>query len=207
MRATNWDADIGTMRLWDGIAAFWVVLWLVVGGWAGFHVWQLTGLSASMVDAGQALGTAGKALQDLAGIPLIGERTGQLGDQVASTGNGIVAGGQRADKSIRALAVLVGLSLAVGPAGPVLLLYLPRRMVRGREIADVAAALREHGAGPAVMVHLANRAVASLTLGELMTVTSDPAGDLAAGRYEDLAQAELRHLGLRLPTPSTGSTR
>ncbi|MDQ6714804.1 MAG: hypothetical protein M3Z83_01675, partial [Actinomycetota bacterium] len=90
MRVTSWDADIGTMRLWDGIAAFWVVLWLVVGGWAGFYIWQLTGLSASTVDAGQALGMAGKALQDLGGIPLIGVRTGQLGDQVATTASGIM---------------------------------------------------------------------------------------------------------------------
>ncbi len=199
MRITNWDADIGTMRLWDGVAAFWVVLWLVVGGWAGFHVWQLTGLSASTVDAGQALGTAGRALQDLAGIPLIGERTGQLGDQIASTGSGIVASGQRADQSIRALAVLIGLSLAVGPAGPVLLLYLPRRRARGREIAEVAAALRQQGASPAVLAHLAHRAVGGLTLGELLSVTADPTGDLATGRHEELARAELRRLGLRLP--------
>lgn len=199
MRVKAWDADATTMRAWDGVTGFWVMLWLVIGTWTGYQIWQLTGLSTSTVQAGKALGTAGKALQDLSGIPLIGSRTGELGNEVATTGTGIVAGGQRAESSIRALAVLVGLAVGLSPAGPVLLLYLPRRLARGREIRGVSRVLQEHGASPVVLAHLANRAVSSLTMAELMKVTPDPAADLAAGRHESLAAAELSHLGLALP--------
>lgn len=199
MLVRTWDADAATMRVWDGVTAFWVMLWLVVGAWTGYQIWQLTGLSASTVQAGHALGAAGKALQDLSGIPLIGSRTGELGNQVATTGAGIVTGGEHADSSIRALAVLVGLAVGLSPAGPVLLFYLPRRLARGREIRGVSRVLREHGASPVVLAHLANRAVSSLTMAELMKVTPDPAADLAAGRHEALAAAELSHLGLALP--------
>lgn len=199
MRVKAWDSDAATMRAWDGVTAFWVVLWLVIGAWTGYQIWQLTGLSASTVQAGNALATAGRALQDLSGIPLIGSRTGDLGHEVVTTGAGIVTGGQRADSSIRALAVLVGLAVGLAPAGSVLLFYLPGRLARGREIREVSRVLREHGASPVVLALLANRAVSSLTMAELMRVTPDPAGDLAAGRHESLAAAELSHLGLALP--------
>lgn len=199
MRVNAWDSDAATMRAWDGVTAFWVALWLVIGAWTGYQIWQLTGLSASTVQAGNALGTAGRALQDLSGLPLIGPRTGELGQEVVTTGAGIVAGGHRADSSIRALAVLVGLAVGLSPAGSVLLFYLPGRLARGREIRGVSRVLREHGASPVVLAHLANRAVSSLTMAELMRVTPDPVGDLAAGRHESLAAAELSHLGLALP--------
>ncbi|MEP6799831.1 MAG: hypothetical protein ABI890_16860 [Lapillicoccus sp.] len=196
MAVRSWTADARATRAWDGVVCFWVVLWLVVGAAVGYEMWQLTGLSQSAVDSGRALGTAGRALQDLSGLPLIGSRTGHLGDQVASSGGSIVDSGTRAGGSIRALSVLTGVVIALAPTGPVLLLYVPSRAGRRRENRALGAALRDPRRTDQAIAHLARRAVANLGFAQLVAVTDDPDADLAAGRHEDLARAEMRRLGL-----------
>lgn len=200
MRRRPWDTDPATIRFWDSVILFWVVLWLVVGAWTGYEIWQLTGLSASTVDAGHALATAGKALQDLRGTPIVGARTGELGSQVSATASGIIVSGHSANESIRGLSILIGLAVALGPAGPALLIHLPRRRALSREIADVDRALRTQGADQTLLAHLAYRAMSSHGLAELLKISPDPAADLAAGRYDALAAAELHRLGLRPPS-------
>lgn len=191
--------DPTAIRFWDAVTLFWIVLWLVIGAATGYQIWQLRGLSASTVDAGNALRTAGRALQDLGGIPLIGSRTGALGDQVSATAGQVVASGQSAGQSIRGLSVLIGIAVALAPIGPILLIHLPRRRALSREIADLTETLRTHGTDQTVLAHLAYRAMSSHGLSELRRITPDPAADLAAGRYTDLAAAELSRFGLSLP--------
>lgn len=184
------------MRAWDGVMVFWVVFWVVVGGWAGYQIFQLTGLADSTVSSGHALETAGQALSSLGDVPVIGDRTGELGDQVSATATGIVQNGTDAGRSVRILGVLIGLAIALGPVGPVLLFYLPLRMSRSQEASEVASALKHRDAGPQLRAHLAHRAVANLSFRELAGISDDPQGDLVSGRHRDLAQAELRRLGL-----------
>ena len=174
----------------------WVVLWLVVGVAVAYEMWQLTGLSQSVIDSGRALGTAGQALADLSGLPLIGSRTGQLGDQVLGTGGSIVDSGTRAGGSIRTLAVLTGIVIALAPTGPVLLLYVPARASRRREDRALRAALRDPARAAQATAHLARRAVHNLGAAQLAAVSDDPEGDLASGRHEHLARAEMHRLGL-----------
>ncbi|MEO9152355.1 MAG: hypothetical protein ABI243_08130 [Lapillicoccus sp.] len=196
MAIRSWTTDARAARAWDGVVFFWLVLWLVVGAAVGYEMWQLTGLSQSAVDSGRALGTAGQALRDLSGLPLIGSRTGELGDQVATTGGSIIDSGTRAGGSIRALSILTGIVIALAPTGPVLLLYLPSRLSHRRETRALRTALRDPRRLDQTMAHLARRAVANLGFTQLEAVTADPDGDLAAGRHESLARAEMRRLGL-----------
>lgn len=175
---------------------FWVVFWLAVGAWTGYLLWQLTGLAVSTVDSGRSLGSAAEALEKLSNVPLIGERTGALGEQIGSTAEQIVASGQQADQSIRGLSVLLGVSLAVAPAGAVLMFYLPARMARRRESRRVREALGSDESAAQLLALLAHRAVGSLPPTQVLAITSDPVGDLAAGRHEDLAAAELARLGI-----------
>lgn len=179
--------------------AFWVVFWVVVGGATGYLMWQLTGLSAGVVDAGRALDTAGKALRDLSGIPVIGERTGELGNQITETATSVRAGGASAATSLRGLAVLLGIVVALGPVSPVLVGYLPRRLAWRREVREVGAALDAPATHDAAVEQLARRAVHNLGLRDLLSITPDPEGDLAAGRWRPLAGAELQRLGLSTP--------
>ncbi len=206
--------DVHQLSVWDAFALFWVVFWLVVGGWIGYAIWQLTGLSAGMLDSGRALDTAGRALQDLSGVPVIGDRTGELGDQVATTAASIKAGAVQADGSIRALSVLIGTALGVGPSSPVLFVYVPQRLAWRAESRAAARAVADPARRPAALAALARRAIDTIPLERLLSVSADPEADLVAGRYEPLARAELRRLGVSLPaapgprpTPATSTTR
>ena len=51
-----------------------------------------------------------------------------LGRRIGATAAQIVDAGQQADRSIRGLAVLLGLAVALGPSAPVLVFYLPARL-------------------------------------------------------------------------------
>ncbi len=194
----SWLRDADSVRTWDGVVAFWVVFWLVVGALAAWQIWNLGALSTGVVDSGRALGTAGKALQDISGLPVIGERTGQLGQQVVTSGASIVAGGQEAATSTRVLAILLGVTIALGPLGPVLFVYLPGRLAWRAEVAQIVSLLGEPTRRDAVLAQLARRSLTNLTVAQVLAITSEPEADLAAGRHHRLAAAELRRLGLRL---------
>lgn len=188
-----------SVTAWDGVVAFWVVFWVVVGTATGYLVWQLTGLSAGVIDAGKALDTAGKALRDLSSVPVIGGRTGELGNRVSETAASVRAGGTSALTSVRGLAVLLGIVVALGPVSPVLVGYLPRRLAWRREVREVSAALEAPATHDAAVAQLARRAVHNLGIRELLAITPDPEADLAAGRCRPLARAELERLGLSAP--------
>ena len=113
-----------------GLVATWVVLWLVVGAWTGYELWQLSDLGATVADSGRALHAAGAGLQSLGPIPVVGEQTAELGQQVQSNARDIVAGAAEAQSRTRRLAVLLGLTVALVPSVPVLAVHLALR--RGR---------------------------------------------------------------------------
>jgi hypothetical protein len=100
---------------------------------------------------------------------------------------------------VRGLAVLLGIVVALGPASPVLVAYLPRRLAWRREVREVRAALDSPATHEAAVEQLARRAVHNLGLHQLLAITPDPEGDLVAGRCRPLARAELERLGLSMP--------
>ena len=113
---------------WSGAVAGWCALWLVVGLWTGYELWQLAELGGAVAESGRALGSAGGALQDLGSTPLVGARTEEVGAQVVASSEDIVAEAQGAQGSLRQLAVLLGLTVSLVPSVPaVLLLTLARR--------------------------------------------------------------------------------
>lgn len=191
------------MRAWDGIMFFWIVFWLVVGGWTGYQIWQLTGLSSSTVDSGRALQSAGQALQHLGDTPLIGEQTGQIGDRVVTTASGIVTAGERADSSIRGLSVLIGLAIGLAPTGPVLLFYLPMRAAHRRDVVAIRRVVADGSGQEALQLHLAHQALSSMSYAQVHAVVDDRSGDTSASSGgEALAEAELVRLGLEPPSRS-----
>lgn len=196
MKSIAWAADERTLHRWDGLVALWVTIWLIVGAAVGYQIWQLTGLSRSTVESGQALQNAAEALKGLARIPLIGTRTGEIGDQVAATAANIIVSGQQAGSSIRGLSLLIGLAVAVIPAGSMLAVYLPLRTARSRDTAYIRDILSEQGLTPPLQAYLARRAVATLPASDLLDASSDPHGDLQSGKFRALALAELARLGI-----------
>lgn len=192
--------DERTVRTLDGIVVFWVILWLVVGSWSGYEIWQLSSLSRSTVESGQALDSAGRALQSLGNVPVVGDAPAQFGGRVRTTAAGIVASATEAGRSTRRLSVLLGLSIALIPVTPVLGLYVPGRLARRRDVRAIRQALASGSPDPGLDSYLARRAVAHLSFPALRERSADPEGELASGRYRSLADAELSRLGIsRLP--------
>jgi hypothetical protein len=189
-------ADERDIRMWDGILAFWVVFWLVMGAVTAVVLWNLSGLAASAVESGRALDSAGQALQGLGSIPIIGSGPGEFGTNVRATAEGIIANGESAGRSIHVLAILLGLSIAILPITPVIGFYLPVRLARRRDVRQIRQVLATEGLTPALQDYLARRAGDSMSFRELSSVV-----DAAAPTARDgaLARAELARLGLRAP--------
>ena len=109
--------------LWNGVVATWCALWLVVGAWTGYELWQLSALGATVADSGEALGSAGSALESLGRVPVVGDTTAELGAEVRVNAADIVVSADAAQSSMRRLAVLLGLTIAIVPTVPVLAVH------------------------------------------------------------------------------------
>jgi hypothetical protein len=186
-------------RLLDVLLACWVAAWIVVGALASAELRELRRLSDTVVGAGTALDQAGRAIQVLAAIPMVGEGPEELARRVRSSAAEVQAAGRASRVSIGNLSVLLGLAVGVIPATPVLGFYLPWRLRRAREARAVARRLAAGGLDPGLEQLLARRAIHTLPFHVLAAVSDDPVEDLRAGRFGRLAEAELRRLGLAVP--------
>lgn len=198
MRTTIRTADETTVRTLDGLVVFWLVLWLVVGVWSGITIWQVAEVGDTVTNSGEALGDAGAALQDLEGVPVVGERPGELGADVVATAADIAERGQRAKGELRRLALLLGLSIVAIPTTPVLGLYVPLRWARHHEIREIRRSLAT-GDVDGLDRYLAGRAIHAMPYASVAAVSADPWGDLDRGETRSLADAELARLGVRRP--------
>jgi hypothetical protein len=196
--------DSASLRVLDAVVALWVVLWLVLAGWTAYSVWVLADLGQTMTTAARALDSAGRGLQDLAAVPLVGDRPADLGEEVRATAAQVAGNGAAIDGQVRRLALLLGIALFFIPVTPVLGLWAPLRLARRRELRDLRRAVVRHGDDPGLRRHLANRAVHRLPYATLRTVSDDPYRDLDQGRWDRLAALELERLGLAgLRVPGT----
>jgi hypothetical protein len=189
-------ADESTIRRLDGLVLFWVVLWLVIGGWAGYTLWRVAEVGETVTTSGRAIGSTGDALESLGDVPVVGERTAELGSEVGDAGDDVARRGQEVQSQLRQLSVLLGIAIVLLPATPVLGLYLPLRNARMRDVAEVRRLLARSPDGIADRF-LAERAVRRLPPTVVQQIEADPWDALAEGRTRTLADAELRRLGLR----------
>lgn len=196
MQSPLTTADTSTVRLFDGLVGFWLVLWLVIGGWTGWTIWDLSVLGDTVTQSGEAIGSAGAALESLSGVPVIGDDTAQVGGDALTAGKEIADRGQIVEAQLRQLAILLGLAIAVMPTTPILGLYVPLRNARRREVAALRRSLTKHGDDPRLERYLAQRAVRSLSFDEIEALVGDPWRALHEGNTRPLAQAELQRLGL-----------
>lgn len=193
-----------TVRILDALVGLWTVVWLFLGGWSAVSVWSLADLGATMVVAGQALDTAGRGLQQVGAVPVVGTVPGELGDQVRATAERVASDGAEVTGQLRRLALLLGLSAFFIPVTPVLGLWVPLRLSRRREVQQLRIALRDHWDEPGLQRFLAHRAVERLPYATLTRCTADPYGDLAERRWHRLATLELGRLGLEPPAGPSG---
>jgi hypothetical protein len=187
-----------TLRRWDVAVLAYTALFVLLGVVAGVQLWSLADLQRGLLEATEALDLTARAIALLGEVPLVGEGADQLAGSVRDTSAQVRTSAAAAASDIRALAVVVGLAIVLVPVLPVLVLYLPLRLARSREVRG----LRRLLAGPPdplLVEHLARAALRRVPFAELRRVSEQPWRDVEQGRHEALAAAELRRLGLRPP--------
>jgi hypothetical protein len=178
----------------DFLVVLWTAAWLVLGVTVGTFIERLGAVGEGLEGSGRAIVRAGDAVGDLSDVPLVGEGFAALGEEIRSIGRETAENGRSVEDDVDSLALLVGAGLALGPTLPVLVLWVPPRVSRERERHTIRRSL-ENG-DRAALAYLANRAVATRQFRELRRASDDPVADLAAGRFEALAELELDHLAL-----------
>jgi hypothetical protein len=185
--------------LLDLVLLGWAVLWILVGLAVAREVRGLAEVGDTAATVGQATITVGETIR---GLPLVGDSLAEPGEQIASAGREAVASAGEARESANTLGTLLGVSIALIPSLPVVLLYVPGRLSGAqerRELTRVVARGRE----PSVDELLARRAIVHLPYRRLRQVSADPLADLRAGRHAALATAELEWFGVASEPPVT----
>jgi hypothetical protein len=178
-----------------------VVLALVLFGLIALEVHdavdRLAVLGEGVESAGKGVSGGFDAAADAVdGTPIVGD---ELGDALRGAGEG--SGGEVEDLgrggagAAHDLANLLGILFFALPASLLLLWALPPRIRQVRRLNAAARAVGE--LSPERRRLLAMRAAFGLPYGELLRFTKDPLGDLEAGRYDALVEAELEQAGLR----------
>jgi hypothetical protein len=181
--------------LLDALVALWAAAWIAIGVVVHDKVEALTALTGGFDTVGGAIETSGRAIEGLR-VPLIGRPLEGPGREVAEAGRSVTATGREARDDVETAAVLLGLTAALVPVLPLLLLYGPARYRRASDAASVRRMLAEAGGDPRVEWLLAERAVQRLSYRRLRDVSGGPVVDLEEGRYRALAHEELRRLGV-----------
>ncbi|MGI8750142.1 MAG: hypothetical protein ACR2J6_06290 [Thermoleophilaceae bacterium] len=157
----------------------------------------LRSLSDTTSDTGRAIARSAATLESLGNVPVIGGEIDKTAREVRDAGEQITRQGDDTRSGIERLALLLGLSVALIPVVPVLWIYLPPRVARGREQHALERLLATGRDDPAFERLLAHRAAHNLSYRQLRQVSSEPWRDLDEGRYGELARAELHRMGLQ----------
>ena len=182
------------LRLYDGLVAFWVALWLVVGGWIGLRIWQFAEVADSVADSGRAISSAGSVIAAFGDVPVIGQVPGQLGARIEATGRSVAAQGAANADRTRQTAILLGLAIALAPSVPIAALYFVSRRGYVRDANAVVQAYRVEPSATDSL--LALRAVLNQPYEQLRGVLPAPYTAYREGNVRQLADAEIERLGL-----------
>lgn len=178
----------------DVMVAAWVVLWIVVGIVVADAANGLTQLSDAVGAAGGAVTDSGEALGSL-DLPIVGQPLADAAAGIERAGQDVEATGRSTRADIERFSRLLGLAVALIPTVPMLAYYLPPRLARGREAGAFKQMVHDGDGDPRLEEFLARRAVERLSYSRLRAVSRMPWRDLDEGRFEQLAEAELRRMG------------
>ena len=183
----------------EALLAAWTVAWIVVGIAVANEVQGLGRLSETVTTVGQAVDSAGAALEAVGALPVIGDRIDGPAAQVREAGRDVLNSGRRSRESVDELSTLLGFVVALVPTLPLLIGYGSWRTRRERDRRVVAHLLETRGDDPRLVRLLAQRALGRLGYSELAAATLEHDEGNAEGSTDRLAAAELARLGLELP--------
>lgn len=194
-----------TVRRLDLATVLVVIGFAALGVLVGRQLWMLAQLHRGLIDAAAALDATAAAVGLVAEVPFIGTNAQQLATDVTAAADDVRANAGQARDGIRAVAVAIGSTIALLAWVPALAFYVPLRLARRRELKALARLLAG-SADPVLVEHLARTAVRRVPYAQLRRISARPWQDLERGRHRDLAAAELRRLGLRVPDWSEPDT-
>jgi len=203
----KWYAEDGAMRtrqqLTDVAALAFCWIFLKLGQSVHGTVLRLQEPGRQLADAGNGLaGGLGDAANNVGGTPLVGDKLSAPLNVATEASRAVARAGAAGQDAVAAVAVVLGLIVALLPIAYLLSRYLPHRTRYARE-AGAADALR----GDVEL--LALRAASTLPLSALAKLGPEPVGRWRRdepGAAEALARLELATLGL-LPDREPKRTR
>jgi hypothetical protein len=178
----------GRRRALDVALLVWAAAWIWVGIWVAREVQGLTQIAETVRNSGVALQRAGDVLAGLSGVPLIGDDISQPAEAIRRAGRSAVESAKVSEDNAREVGVLLGVSIALIPSLPLLILYVPQRIAHERERRAVVRLMRG-GRDERLDELLALRAQARLPLDKVMTFGDPP-------DRRGLADAELERMGI-----------
>jgi hypothetical protein len=185
------------VRVIDICLVVWIVVWTALGILIAIEINKVTRLADTAVATTTALQQTTEGLKVVADVPIIGASLGQVVDQVDALAQKAKDDAVATRTSIRIVAVLSGIGIAVAPSLIVLLFYLPWRLPWGRDVRAVRQGLLRDPNDSALDAYLARRAITWMTWDEARELSADPWQAIAAGEARAFADRELARLGLR----------
>src|SRR4051794_1793468 len=191
----DWVMHPRRRHMVDAIVLAWVLMWALLGWTAGRALDKVSEVTRSAEGAGAAVVRTGESIRDI-DAPVIGPVFKDAGNSVIDAGKAARDQARDSGSSVRKAAILLGLAIWLVPSLPLLLLYGPARVARGRDLRALRVMLRGHAGDPDLERMLAARALAHLPYRRLRAM-GEPWAAYGAGDYRALADAELAREGVR----------
>lgn len=188
-----------TIVLFDAAILAWVAAWIFAGFTIAREVSSLAELSTTLASAAGAIEQTGDVLRIVGNVPFVGGQVTELAERIERTGADARRNAQESREAVERLSRILGTAVVLVGTLPLAALYVPLRTAWRRETRSIEKALRRDPEGRHLREYLARRAVQTLPYDRLRVVSADPWRDLEAGRFDALADAELRRLGIRRP--------
>ncbi|MDQ1741593.1 MAG: hypothetical protein QOE53_3245 [Pseudonocardiales bacterium] len=191
----DWLLHPRRRRMVDAAVLAWVLAWALLGYTAGRALDRVSEVTRSAEGAGAAVVRTGESIRDV-DVPVVGPVFKDAGDSVIQAGRDAQAQARDSGNSVRRASILLGLAIWLVPSLPLLLVYAPVRIARGRDTRALRLLIADHPDDAELDALLAGRALAHLPYRRLRAMGA-PWADFGAGEYRALADAELGREGVR----------
>ena len=188
----DWLLHPRRRRVVDAGVVAWVIAWALLGYSAGRALDRVSEVTRSAEGAGAAVVRTGESIRDV-DVPVVGTVFKEAGDNVIAAGRDAQAQARDSGNSVRKASIALGLAVWLVPTLPLLVIYGPARVVRGRETRALRLLVADHPDDPDLDRLLAARALAHLPYRQLRTLGAP----WAAGDHRALADAELAREGVK----------
>ena len=185
----DWLMHPRRRRVVDAAVVAWVIAWALLGYSAGRALDRVSEVTRSAEGAGAAVVRTGESIRDVE-VPVVGTVFKEAGDNVIAAGRDAQAQARDSGNSVRKASIALGLAIWLVPVLPLLVIYGPARVVRGRETRALRLLVANHPDDPDLDRLLATRALAHLPYRQLRKLG-------APWDHRALADAELAREGVR----------